>query len=88
MVILIDGLHFEEDENNMFGVGASTENSSRALVTRKLFLFWRLAIPPPMCADPLVWWKTHEGQFPNVDFFAKQVFRFLGFKLRLKKCST
>jgi hypothetical protein len=84
VVILVDGLHFEEDENNMFGVGASMENSSRALVTRKLFLFWRLVISPPMCANPLVWWKTHEGQFPNVDFFAKQVFKFSSFKLRLK----
>jgi hypothetical protein len=41
-------------------------------------------LPPPICVDPLVWWKTHEGQFPNVDFFAKQVIRFPCSKLRLK----
>jgi len=88
VVVSVDGLHFEEEENNMFGVGSSMEKSSRALVIKKLFLFWRLAIPPPMCVDPLVWWKTHESQFPNVDFFAKQVLGFSGFKLRLKECSA
>jgi hypothetical protein len=67
------GLHVEEDETNMFGVGASMEESSQALVTRKLSLFWRLAIFPPMCANPLPRWKTHDGQFLNVGFLAKQV---------------
>jgi hypothetical protein len=26
-----------------------------------------------MCANPLAWKKTHEGQFMNVDFHTKQV---------------
>jgi hypothetical protein len=49
VVISIDGFHFEENENNMFGVGASMEKFSRALVTRKLFLFWRFATSTYMC---------------------------------------
>jgi hypothetical protein len=40
-----------------------------------------------MCEDPLTWWKTHEGQFSNVGFLAKQVFGILGLKLKLKKYS-
>jgi hypothetical protein len=57
----------------MFGVGASMEKNSWALIIRELSLFLRLAIPPPMCVDPFDWWKTHEGQFLNVGILAKQV---------------
>jgi hypothetical protein len=42
----IDGLPIEEEEINMFGVGVSMEEFSRAFVTKELFLFGRLAIPP------------------------------------------
>jgi hypothetical protein len=59
MVVSINGLHVEEDETNMFGVGASMENISWALIIRELSLFRTLAIPPPMCVDPFAWWKTH-----------------------------
>ncbi len=76
MVVLVNGLLVEEDETNMFGVGASMEESSRALVIKELFLFWSLAIPPPMCANPFAWLKTHEGQFFNVGFLSN---KFLGF---------
>jgi hypothetical protein len=60
-----------EKETNMFGVGAPMEESSWTLVIGESSLFQRLAIPPSMCANLLVWWKTHEGQFPNVGFLAK-----------------
>jgi len=63
----------EEEDNNMFNVRASMEESSWALVTTKLSLFRRLFIPPSMCVDPFVWWQTHEGYFPNVVFLAKQI---------------
>jgi hypothetical protein len=76
VVVLVNGLPVEEDETKMFGVGASMEESSRASVTKELVLFWRLAIPPPMCADPFAWLKTHEGQFFNVGFLSN---KFLGF---------
>jgi hypothetical protein len=45
-----------ELEENMFGVGASIEKSSRTLITRELSLFRRLSIPSSTCADPLAWW--------------------------------
>jgi hypothetical protein len=79
VVGLVDGLPIEEDETKMFGVGAFMEKTSWALVIGELSLFQRLVIPPLMCANPLAWWKTHESQFPNVGFFAKQIFGILGF---------
>jgi len=50
-----------ELEENMFGVGASIEKSSCALITRELSLFRRLSIPSCTCANPLAWWWMHEG---------------------------
>jgi len=49
------------------------EESSWTLVIGEVSLFQMLTIPipPSMCANPLVWWKTQEGQFPNVGFLAK-----------------
>ncbi len=70
MFYLIDGLRVEEDKTNMFGVnGASME----------------LFIPSPMCANPLAWWKTHEGQFQNVNFLARQVFGILRSQIETKR---
>jgi len=81
VVALVDGLPIEEDETNMFGVRAFVEKSSWALVIRELSLFQRLVIPPVMCANPFTWWKTHEGQFPNVDFLTKQVLGITRFQI-------
>jgi hypothetical protein len=80
VVVSIDGLPIEEEEEtNMVIVGASMKEFSWALIIGELSLFWRLVIPPSMCADPLIWWKTHEGQFANVGLFGKQVLGILGF---------
>jgi hypothetical protein len=50
-----------EDENNIFGVGASFEESSRALIIRELYLFRSLSIPFATCEDPFASWRNHEG---------------------------
>ncbi len=42
-----------EEDNNVFGVGASMEESSHALVVRELSLFRRLFVSPATCLDPL-----------------------------------
>ncbi len=81
MVVSIDGLLIEEAKTNLFNVGASVKCFSHALVIGKLFIFRRLVIPLPMCVDPLVYWKTHEGQFSNVGFLAKQVFGIQRFQI-------
>ncbi len=85
MVVSINGLHVKEDETDMFGVGASMEKNSWALITRELSLFWRLDIPPPMCVDPFAWWKTHEGQFPSVGILAKQVLGIPGSRIEIER---
>ncbi len=43
----------EEFEKNMFGVWASIEESSCALVTRELSMFKRFPVFPSSCVDPL-----------------------------------
>lgn len=69
----------------MFGVGAFMEEFSWVLVIGKLSFFKSLVILSSMCANPLAWWKIHEGQFLKVGFLAKQVFRILGFHIETKK---
>jgi hypothetical protein len=61
-----------EEDNNIFGVGISMEESSCALVVGKLSLF-RSFMTLIACVDPLVWWHIHGTQFPNVSFLAKQI---------------
>jgi uncharacterized Tic20 family protein len=63
-----------EEDNNIFGVGASMEESSCALVVGELSLFMKLYVFLATCVDPLAWWWIHETQFPNVSFLAKQIF--------------
>jgi hypothetical protein len=47
-----DGL---EEKGNMFGVGTSFEESSRAFVIGELSLLRRLSIPSSTFKDPLLW---------------------------------
>ncbi len=62
-----------EEKGNMFRVGASFKESSRALVTKESSLFMKLSIPSSASKDPLIWWHNYEGQFSNVAFLAKQI---------------
>jgi hypothetical protein len=67
----LDGVvETKKEEVEIFGVGESMEESSYALVTKKLFIFWRLSIPLSKCVNPFAWWWSHESQFPNVGFLA------------------
>jgi len=54
-----------ELEENMFRIGASIEEYSQALVTTKLSLFRKFSISSSACANLVIWWHMHEGQFPN-----------------------
>jgi len=38
-----------------------------------------------MYVDPIIWWKTHEGQFSNVGFLAKWVFGIVRFQIEIEK---
>jgi hypothetical protein len=73
-------------EENMFGVGASIEKSSLAQVNGELCLFKRLSIAPVACADALIWWCIHEGQFSNALFLSKHIFKILGSQIKIEWC--
>lgn len=78
----------EENDSNMFGVRAFIVECSKALITTKLYLFWKLSIPQSMCIYIFAWRQTLEGQFFNVFFLLNIFFGFLGFRLKPKNCST
>ncbi len=77
------GLNLEE---NMFGVGASIEESSLAQVNGELSLFKRLSIAPFACANALIWCCIHEGKFSNALFLAKQILKILGSQIKIEWC--
>ncbi len=81
----IDGFAFEDEETNMFDIVASIKKSSWAWVIIELSLFWRLFIHLFMCANPLAWWQTHEGQFPNVRLIIKHFFGIPKFQVETRK---
>ncbi len=74
----------EEEDNNIFGVNVSIEESSYVFVVGKLYLFKRLFIIPTACVDPLALWCIHEIQFPNVGFLAKQILGILGSQIEIE----
>jgi hypothetical protein len=45
----------------------------------QLFNFWRVNVKE--CENPLAWWEGHGIQFPNVVFFASQVFEIVWFQI-------
>ncbi len=57
IVIIIGSSDFIEEDNMIFGDGASMEKPSSALVG-VLFLFKRLSIILVPCANPLAWWHS------------------------------
>jgi uncharacterized Tic20 family protein len=81
-----------KEDNNIFDVGTSMEESSCALVVGELSLFKRLYVLLATCVDPLAWWWIHETESPNVSFFAKQIleiermFNLVGVLTTLKCC--
>jgi hypothetical protein len=58
----------EEDNINIFDVGASMKKYLCTLVTRQLSLF---SIFLFKSVDHIAKWWTHENHFPNVDILAK-----------------
>jgi len=61
------------------------EKSSWALVTSELSLLQRLSILSSMCTNSLTWCPTHKGQFLNVSFFVKQIFKILRSQIELER---
>jgi len=76
---------FIEENNNIFGVGASIKESSCAFIVGELSLFKRLSMSLVTCVDPLTWWRIHETQFPNVSFLVKQILGILGSQIEIER---
>jgi hypothetical protein len=63
---------YVDNDTNIFGLGASIEKFSRAII-RIIFLFRKLLGLLATCDDPLAQWHINEKKFPNVAFLAKQI---------------
>ncbi len=74
----------EEDNINIFDVGASMKKSLCTLVTGQLSLLWSLSILLFKCVDHIAKWWTHKNHFPNVDFLAKQILGIPKFQIETK----
>jgi hypothetical protein len=46
----------------------------------------RLFIAPFACANALIWWCIHEGQFLNALLLAKHNFKILGSQIKIEWC--
>jgi hypothetical protein len=62
-----------EEEDNMFGVGAFILRGLLGHLLIQSFFYFEGYLTHNLCIDFFVWWWTHEGQFPNVTFLAKQI---------------
>ncbi len=68
----------------LFGESTSTKEANEDLLKFELFLFCRIVISKEDLQSPLVWWKTHEPQFPNVGFLARQILGILGSQIKIE----
>jgi hypothetical protein len=68
----------------LFGESASTKEVSEGLLKFELFLFCWIVILEQDLQSPLVWWKIHESQFPNVGFLARQIFGIVGSQIEIE----
>jgi len=66
---LVDGSissnDFTKNNNNIFGVGTTIEESLCALFVKELYLFMKLFIVLIVCVNPLFYWHNHDIQFPK-----------------------
>ncbi len=60
-------------DDSLFGELASIEEVNEGLLESELSLFCRIVVLEEDLKSPLAWWKTHESQFPNVGFLARQI---------------
>jgi hypothetical protein len=66
------------DEDSIFGPMTSNESILQGLLKNELSLFYHLHVKPKHYLLPLNWWKSHELQFPNISFVARQILGIIG----------
>jgi hypothetical protein len=72
-------------ENSIFGAQASAEEVILAQLKSELSLFRRLHVADGECDGPLLWWREHEKEFPNVAFLARQILGIVGSQVELER---
>jgi hypothetical protein len=68
-----------------YGLVTSNEATLQGLLENELFLFHHLHMKLEHCILPLTWWKSHELQFPNISFIARQIFWILRFQIETER---
>lgn len=72
-------------ENSIFGAQASAEEVILSQLKSELSLFRRLHVADGECDGPLLWWREHEKEFPNVAFLARQILGIVGSQVELER---
>ncbi len=73
------------NEDSIFDLVSSNEATLQGLLNNKLSLFHHLHVKFEHCLLPLTWWKSHELQFPNISFVAKQLLRMSRSQIEIKR---
>ncbi len=66
------------NEDSIFGILTSNEATLQGLLNNELSLFHHLHVKLEHFLLHLTWWKSHELQFLNISFTAKQILRMHG----------
>ncbi len=80
MPVEIEQIH----DGSLFGVVASKEEATHALLMKDFLLFWRVDVSIDEVAKPLEWWKENEARFPNVGSSAWQFLALLGSQIQIE----
>jgi hypothetical protein len=56
------------DDDSIFGVVTSNDSTLHGLLKNELGLFHHSHVKLKDFILPLIWWKSHDEQFPNVSF--------------------
>jgi hypothetical protein len=75
------------DDDEEFIFGAVTSNEATLLLKNELSLIHHLLVKPKDIILPLIWWKTHEPNFPTFLLWLDRFLGFLGPILKLKEFS-
>jgi hypothetical protein len=69
------------DDDSIFGVVTSNEDTIHGLLKNELTLFHHLHLKPKDCALPLTWWQLHEARFPTFHLWHNKSLGFMSPRL-------
>ncbi len=71
--------------DSIFGLMTSNKTILQGLLKNELSLFYHLHVKPEHYLLPLTWCKSHELQFSNISFVARQILGILGFQIETER---